>query len=230
MPLTDFGTVNYGFALYFTSSGATDYASSNTTKIDLYQNGVEADGVGALAADSAFTVTYGTPDVVTVTNPGNQSRRAGTPVSLQIRATSSKGEALSYAASGLPSGLSISSTTGLVSGTPSASGTYSVTVTATDTTGTSGSASFTWTIKKLGAPKPYQCGARTATVLRVCWPAVAHATSYSGLLYKHGDSFRTSALREVFRGLARNTSYRLRMQASNAAGSSAVVVLVVRSK
>jgi hypothetical protein len=72
--------------------------------------------------------------------------------------------------------------------------------------------------------------ARTATTLRVCWPAVADATSYSGLLYEHGHNFKTSALREVFRGLRRNTSYRLRMWASNAAGSSAVVVLVVRTK
>jgi len=237
MPLTDFGQVNFGDALYFTSSGATDYANSNTTKIDLYQNGVEADDVGPLAADSAFTVTYGTPDQVTVTNPGNQSTQVDAPpVSLQIRATSNTGAALSYAASGLPPGLSINSTTGLISGTPTAIGTYGVTVTATDTKGTPGSAAFTWTILKKpaapkpGAPKPHQCGARTATTLRICWPAVAHATSYSGLLYKHGHNFTTSALREVFRGLRRNTSYRLRMWASNAAGSSAVVVLVVRTK
>ncbi|MBS2965543.1 cellulose binding domain-containing protein, partial [Actinocrinis puniceicyclus] len=42
-------------------------------------------------------------------------------------------------------GLSISSS-GLISGTPTASGTFNVTVTATDSTSASGSASFTWTI------------------------------------------------------------------------------------
>jgi putative Ig domain-containing protein len=53
---------------------------------------------------------------------------------------------LSYKASGLPAGLSISSSTGLISGTPTTAATSSVTVTATDTTGASGSAAFSWTI------------------------------------------------------------------------------------
>jgi kumamolisin len=67
----------------------------------------------------------------------------GTAVSLQITATdSASGQTLTYSASGLPPGLSISSS-GLVSGTPTAAGTYSVTVTATDTTKVSGSATFT---------------------------------------------------------------------------------------
>ncbi|MCX3058281.1 Ig domain-containing protein [Streptomyces sp. GXMU-J5] len=88
---------------------------------------------------------------VTVTDPGNQTGTVGTPVSLQISASdSASGQTLTYAASGLPAGLSISPSTGLVSGTPTASGTSSVTVTATDSTGASGSASFTWTIDPSG--------------------------------------------------------------------------------
>ena len=71
----------------------------------------------------------------------------GTAVSLQISASdSASGQTLTYSASGLPAGLSISSSSGLISGTPTTAGTSSVTVTATDTTGASGSASFTWTI------------------------------------------------------------------------------------
>jgi cellulase/cellobiase CelA1 len=65
---------------------------------------------------------------------------------LQIHATdSASGQALTYTATGLPTGLSISSS-GLVSGTPTASGTFNVTVTATDSTGAAGSVSFTWSI------------------------------------------------------------------------------------
>jgi hypothetical protein len=233
LPLTNFGSVGYYNTLY-NASAADWYTSSNTIKIDLYENGTtETDSVGALGADGAFTVTYGTPppvDKVTVTNPGSQSTTAGAAAALQIRATSSEGEAISsYAASGLPSGLSVNRTTGLISGTPKASGTYHVKVTATDTTGTSGSASFTWTVKKLGAPKPRLCG-RSGTVLHVCWAAVAHATSYAGLIYRHGHSFSTKGLSETFRGLKRRTAYKLRMHASNAAGSSATVVLTVRTK
>jgi len=49
-----------------------------------------------------------------------------------------------------PAGLSINSSTGLISGTPTTAGTSSVTVTAKDTTNASGSASFTWTISSSG--------------------------------------------------------------------------------
>ncbi len=90
-------------------------------------------------------------NTITVTNPGNQSGTAGTATSLQIQATDSSSSAtLSYAASGLPAGLSINSSTGLISGTPTTAATYSVTVTVTDGTGASGSASFTWTIASSG--------------------------------------------------------------------------------
>ncbi|WP_084725142.1 putative Ig domain-containing protein, partial [Streptacidiphilus melanogenes] len=84
-------------------------------------------------------------NTVTVTNPGNQNGTVGFAASLQISATDSGGAALTYSATGLPAGLSVSSS-GLISGTPTTAGTSNVTVTATDSTGASGSASFTWTI------------------------------------------------------------------------------------
>ena len=86
-------------------------------------------------------------DTVTVSNPGNQTSTVGTAASAQVSATdSASGQTLTYAATGLPAGLSINSSTGLISGTPTTAGTSSVTVTATDTTGASGSATFTWTV------------------------------------------------------------------------------------
>jgi cellulase/cellobiase CelA1 len=86
-----------------------------------------------------------------VTSPGNQTGSAGTAASLQIHATdSATGQTLSYAAAGLPAGLSVAPASGLISGTPTAAGTSAVTVTATDGTGASGSATFTWTITGSG--------------------------------------------------------------------------------
>jgi subtilase family serine protease len=104
-------------------------------------------GVGTPNGTAGFTAGGGGGNTVTVTNPGNQTGTVGTAVSLQIHATdSAPGQTLTYGATGLPAGLSINSSTGLITGTPTTNSTNQVTVTATDTTQASGQASFTWTI------------------------------------------------------------------------------------
>ncbi|MEV6969785.1 putative Ig domain-containing protein [Hamadaea sp. NPDC051192] len=88
----------------------------------------------------------GTPptgNTVTVTNPGSKTATTGTPFSLQIQATDSDTtQTLTYTATGLPAGLTINGSTGLISGTPTTVQTSSVTVTAKDSTNASGSATF----------------------------------------------------------------------------------------
>jgi len=99
------------------------------------------------SAGFTWTVSAATGNTVSVTNPGSQTGKVGTAASLQISASdSASGQTLTYSATGLPAGLSISASTGLISGTPTAAATSSVTVTAKDTTGASGSAGFTWTV------------------------------------------------------------------------------------
>ena len=109
---------------------------------------------GGGSGSSNVTVSHGSSsgggNTVTVTNPGNQSGTVGTAASVQVHATDSGGAALTYSATGLPAGLSINSSTGLISGTPTAAGTSSVTVTAKDSTGASGSTTFTWTVASSG--------------------------------------------------------------------------------
>jgi len=106
-------------------------------------------------------VTDPTGNTVTVTDPGGQTSTLGVAQSLQISAAdSASGQTLTYAATGLPTGLAIDPSSGLISGTPSTSGTWSVTVTATDTTAASGSASFTWTV-----------GARSTSTSLSCSPS-----------------------------------------------------------
>ncbi len=106
--------------------------------------------VGTLLVPGQTVTIYVQPatrTAVTVTNPGNQTGTVGAAATLQIQASdSASGQTLTYTAAGLPAGLSISSASGLISGTPTTAGTSSVTITATDTTGASKQASFTWTI------------------------------------------------------------------------------------
>lgn len=92
--------------------------------------------------------TTGTPNSApSVTNPGSQTSAEGAAVSLQIQATDPDSSTLTYSASGLPSGLSIHASTGLISGTVGfdAAATNAVIVTVSDGSLT-GSASFTWTV------------------------------------------------------------------------------------
>ena len=90
-------------------------------------------------------------NTVTVTNPGSQTGTVGAAASLQIHATdSASGQTLSYSATGLPAGLTINASTGLISGTPTTSGSNTVTVTVKDTTGSTGTASFAWNISGSG--------------------------------------------------------------------------------
>ncbi len=95
---------------------------------------------------ASLTFTWDVSGAITVNSPGNRRTPAGTPVALQISGYDpNAGYTPSYAATGLPTGLSMSSS-GLITGWPSAPGTYDVTVYASDAFGGTGSMLFTWTV------------------------------------------------------------------------------------
>jgi hypothetical protein len=102
--------------------------------------------VPAQSGDPSCSGGGGT-NTVTVNNPGNQSGTVGTAASLQMSGSDSQsGQTLTWSATGLPAGLSISPSTGLITGTPTTAAAYNPTVKATDTSGAFGTTSFTWTI------------------------------------------------------------------------------------
>ncbi|MFG3009936.1 M4 family metallopeptidase [Streptomyces cinerochromogenes] len=139
---------------YMTSS--TNYAGARTAALNaaaaLYgTNSAQYAGVGnAFAGINVGSHINPPSSGVTVTNPGSQSATVGTAVNLQIQASSTNSGALTYSASGLPAGLSINSSTGLISGTPTTAGTSSTTVTVKDSTGATGTATFGWTVSTTG--------------------------------------------------------------------------------
>ena len=102
------------------------------------------DGTEAASQSFSWTVNY-----VGVTNPGDQANAAGDLVSLPITTVDASDVSPTYSASGLPQGLGIDPTSGIISGTLAPVGesdvTSAVTVTATDGLH-SGSATFNWDV------------------------------------------------------------------------------------
>ncbi|MEW2511446.1 M4 family metallopeptidase [Streptomyces sp. NPDC046870] len=199
---------------YMTSS--TNYAGARTAALNaaaaLYgTNSTQYAGVGNAFAGINVGGHINPPSSgVTVTNPGSQSSTVGTAVSLQIQASSTNSGALTYSASGLPAGLSINGSTGLISGTPTAAGTSSTTVTVKDSTGATGTATFSWTVSTTGggctstqllSNPGFESGSTgwtaTSGVITTDSGEAAHSGSYKAWLDGYGSSHTDSVSQSV---------------------------------
>src|SRR5437764_7072208 len=161
-----------------------------------------------------------------ITSPTAATGQVAVAFSYQI--TASNGPIISYGATPLPAGLSVNTSTGLISGTPTTAGTYSVTISATNSSGT-GSATLTLTIKP---PPPVITSATTAS------GTVGIAFSYQITATNNPTSFNATGLPA---GLTVNTStglisgtpttagtYTVTISATNAGGTgSATLTLTV---
>lgn len=110
------------------------------------QTGVAPNGI---ELHTVLDVNFGGVTGPSVTNPGNQTGTVGTAASLQLSASGGTAP-YTWSATGLPPGLTINTSTGQLTGTPTTAGTYTTTATAKDTTNATGSTTFTWTINPSG--------------------------------------------------------------------------------
>lgn len=86
-------------------------------------------------------------DAISLANPGAQRSTLHSPVSLQIKASDTRGASVHFSATGLPAGLSLGTSNGKITGRPSHLGTSTVTIAASDPAGTTSRTSFAWTIQ-----------------------------------------------------------------------------------
>ena len=119
------------------------------------------DGPTGLGTPNGLTA-FGKPaQVITLSNPDDQLSGVGGAVSLTLSATDAPAKAVTWSATGLPAGLSITTgptsggtTAGRIAGTPTADGVSAVTVTAGDVTGAAVSMHFNWTVRAGGTYVP----------------------------------------------------------------------------
>ena len=124
---------------------ATSYTLSTAVPGQLYCFAVSAYAAGPLEGPKSAEVCGYSDLAPTLTNPGAQSSTAGQSDSLQLVGSDPDGLAVTYSATGLPPGLTLGSSTGFISGTPTTAGNYSVTATVSDSVLTA-SQTFSWSV------------------------------------------------------------------------------------
>jgi large repetitive protein len=121
----------------------------------------------AEAADRSRTVMFNaapppTNRPPTLATPAAQTSAAGVSVSLGLAGTDPDGDALTYAATGLPPGLTLTTGSGAISGVATTPGNYAVNASVADGRGGSAAATFSWTITSAAAPTIQPIQARPA--------------------------------------------------------------------
>jgi hypothetical protein len=151
---TSFGAVNLAAGL--TVNTATGAVTGKPTAAGTVQTTLTATNAsGSGGAIVTFTITGGAPPKPTapvITSASVATATIGKPFTYRITA---KNNATSFAAVGLPAGLSVNASTGVIFGTPGSAGTVQITISATNAAG-KGAATLKLTIKTATPvpPKP----------------------------------------------------------------------------
>jgi subtilase family serine protease len=135
---------DYAAAFHDITTGTNDYTGSHDG-LYLAKPGYDmATGLGS--PDAAPLASALCTDSLRVTNPGTLSSSVRSTVRYQLHASDAAGSGLGYDATGLPTGLTLNSGTGVVTGTPRRAGSYTVRLIVSDADTDVQAASFTWVI------------------------------------------------------------------------------------
>ena len=221
-------------------SGTLSYTSAGTSSVTVTVSD------GTLSASTSFTWSVTNVDRAPVLTPiGNITTVTGAAVAVQMTATDPDNDTITYGASGLPPGVSLNVTTGLISGTPTTAGSYPVTAVALDSS-QSGVSAFTWTITPpsgagvvfVQANSSQQSGAATTAnipfvspqlngdlnIVVVAWQDATNA-QVSAVTDNAGNSYVLAGSATTVPGLGTQAVYHAGNVGGAAAGTNAVSVL-----
>jgi lysophospholipase L1-like esterase/fibronectin type 3 domain-containing protein len=226
------GTVGTAFSYQITASNSPTSFSASGLPGGLSINTSNGLISGTPTAAGTSTVTLGATNAsgtgnafltvtISVTKPvisssTSASGTAGSSFSYQIVATNSP---TNYSATGLPSGLAVNTSTGLISGTPAGSGTSTITLGATNAGGT-GNATLTLTVSAAGGSAPAITSSTSAAA------TVGAAFSYQIVASNTPTSYGASGLPS---GLSINTSTGSITGTPTASGTSTVTLSATNS-
>jgi len=128
------------------ASGATLTISGTPTAAGTFTVGLSVSDTESPAktTTASITITVSAP-ALSLAGGTLGTGTVGTAYTATVTATGGAGT-FTYSATGLPGGLAINSLTGTISGTPTASGSFTVTVTVTDTSSQTASGAYTMTV------------------------------------------------------------------------------------
>ena len=222
---TSFGASNLPAGLSVsTASGLISGTPTATGTSSVTLSATNAGGTG----HATLTLTINNPAAPVITSSNSATGMVGSAFSYQITATNNPN---SYGATGLPAGLSVNTSTGLISGTPTATGTSSVTLSATNAGGT-GSATMSLTINNPAPPaitSGTTASGATGSPFSYQITATNNPTSYGAAGLPSGLSVNTSS--GLISGTPTTTgTYTVTLSATNAGGTgNATLTLTISS-
>src|SRR5262249_43602476 len=125
------------------AQGPYNCGTNNPVYALVGRSGSWIDNFGMQCRQAPITTVNSPP---TISNPGNLTGTVGTAVDITIGASDPEGQALTFSASGLPTGLSINASSGRITGTPTVPGTFTVSITVRDPGNQTANAGFNWSI------------------------------------------------------------------------------------
>ncbi len=201
---------------------AIGHVPGNVSDPDYPGNNVGYGGLGSNGGPPAIVVlAYLVTLSPTITNPLTKSSYVGEVVSFQIAATDGP---TSFNATSLPPGLSVSTTTGLITGTLTTAGTYNAVISATNASGT-GQATVVWNVVSdvtaPTVPGGLQASILSSTSSRLVWNPSTDTFGVSAYEVKRDAvSLGTvSSTAMTVSGLVAGTTYALSVRARDGAGN-----------